>query len=175
VSRRSLYLLVCLAFAIHNGEEALAAPRLLEFMQSRAPGFLRDFYAAITVSELRANLFMLTALGLVVTAIAARTPAATASAFAILVFGAVLGLNAVAHIALTIAFRTYMPGVVTAVSITLPVSAVLLRRARREAWVSTPVFWAVIPIAALVHGPVLGVFLRSTIAILRMWTRSGVA
>lgn len=76
---------------------------------------------------------------------------------------------------LTIAFRTYMPGVVTAVSITLPVSAMLLRRARREAWVSTPVFWAVIPIAALVHGPVLGVFLRSTIAIFRLWTSSGVA
>ena len=119
MSRRSCYLLVGFAFAIHNGEEALHAGRLLQFMQSEAPGFLRDFYAGITVVELQANLLILTLLGFVVTAVARRSSTTLASAFGMMVFAAVLGLNAFLHIGLSIASRSYMPGLVTALLITV--------------------------------------------------------
>lgn len=171
MSRSAWYLLVGLAFAVHNTEEALQARRLLEFVQSHAPRFLREFYAGITVFELQVGLIILTALGIVVTVITVRSSTASASVFANMVFAAVLGLNAVAHIGLSIAARSYMPGLVTAIVITLPVSVLLLLRARREAWVSTPVFWAVLPVAALVHGPLLAAFLRISLMLLRQWMR----
>jgi hypothetical protein len=167
MSRRSRYLLVGFAFALHNGEEALTARRMLQFMRSEAPGFLRDFYAGITVFELQANLLILTVLGFVVTAVAVRSSSSFASAFGMMVFAALLALNALLHIGLSIASRSYMPGLVTALLITLPVSALLLLRAKHEAWVSTSAFWAVIPVAALVHGPVLGAFLRTSLLLMR--------
>lgn len=167
MSRRSWYLLVGFAFAVHNGEEALTARRLLRFMQSDAPGFVRDFYAGITVGELQASLLVLTVLGVVVTGVAMRSSTTSASAFGMMVFAALLGLNALAHIGLSIASRSYMPGVATAVSITLPVSALLLLRGKHEAWVSTSAFWAVVPVAAVLHGPGLGAFLRASLLLMR--------
>lgn len=167
MSRRAWFLLVGAAFTLHNGEEALAAPRLLEFMLTRGPGFLRDFYAGVTPSELQASLLILTALGLVVTAAATRAPAAPASAFAMMVFAALLGLNAVAHLGLAVVARAYMPGLVTALLINLPLSTMLLLHARREGWVSRAAFWAVIPVGLVLHGPVLAAFLRMNIALLR--------
>lgn len=167
MSRPSCYLLVGFTFALHNGEEALTARSLLRFMQSDAPGFLRDFYAGITVFELQANLLILTVLGFVVTAVAVRFSTISASAFGMMVFAALLGLNALLHIGLSIASRSYMPGLVTAVLITLPVSVLLLLRAQHEAWVSTSAFWAVMPVAAVIHGPVLGTFLRTSLLLMR--------
>ena len=167
VSRRFWYLLVGLAFAVHNGEEALAAGRLIHVMQSRAPAFLREFYAGITVRELQVNLLILTLIGILLSSIAVRFPNARAAAYAILVFGTLLGLNAIVHIALTVAFQTYVPGLVTAVLLTLPVAVALIVRACREHWVASSAFWVVVPAAFLIHKPILGVFLRSTIAMMR--------
>ena len=167
-NRRSWYLLTAFAFAVHNGEEALAAQRLLDFARTRAPSFLRDFYAGITPSELQASLLILTVLGLVVTAAAARFPGAPASAFAMSVFAALLGLNALAHIGLAFVARTYMPGLVTALLVNLPLSTMLLRHAWREGWVSPAAFCAVIPIGVVLHGPILAAFLRMIIAMLRI-------
>ena len=64
MSRRSWYLILGLALALHNGEEVLRATHMLRFMQSDAPGFLRDAYAGITVSELQGSLLILTAIAL---------------------------------------------------------------------------------------------------------------
>jgi heme/copper-type cytochrome/quinol oxidase subunit 4 len=167
MSRRSCYLLVGVAFALHNGEEALTARRLLRFMQAEAPAVLGDVYAGLTVVDLHASLLILTVLGLVVTAVAVRSSATSAAAFGMMVFAAVLGLNAFLHLGLSIAAWSYMPGVATALLITLPVSALLLRRAKQEAWVSTPAFWAVLPAAVLIHGPALAMFLGASSLLLR--------
>jgi hypothetical protein len=59
-----------------------------------------------------------------------------------------------------------MPGLVTALLITLPVSLLLLRRARQETWVSTAAFWAVMPVAVLIHGPLLVAFLGGTLRLI---------
>ena len=101
------------------------------------------------------------------TGAASRVPAAPASGFAMMVFAALLGFHAVAHLGLAVVARAYMPGLVTALLINLPLSAMLLLHARREGWVSRAAFWAVIPVGLVLHGPVLAAFLRMNIALLR--------
>lgn len=172
MNRRIWYIAVAVAFAIHNLEEAVAAARLLAFMRSRAPAFLRDFCSGIAVTDLRVSLAILTIVGVVVAAIAARRPSGVTSAFAMLVFAAVIGVNAIAHIALTLAVRAYMPGLITAIVLTLPLAVLLLVRGRREGWVSSAAYWSVIPAAILVHGPVLAGFIRLSITIARTVSRN---
>ena len=58
IGRRSWYLILALAFSVHNSEEWLLAPQMLRFMQSDAPAFLRDVYVGITVSELQGILLV---------------------------------------------------------------------------------------------------------------------
>lgn len=167
MSRRSWYLMLGLALALHNGEEALRAIHMLDFMQSDAPGFLRDAYAGITVSELQGALLILTVIAFVGIVVAAVWPAAVASAFGMMVLAALLGLNAVFHIVLAIQTRAYMPGLVTALLISLPVSVTLLVRARQQRWVPARAFWAVLPAAVLIHGPVLDAVFRLSLRLMR--------
>jgi hypothetical protein len=84
-----------------------------------------------------------------------------------MVLAALLGLNAVFHIVLSIQTGAYMPGLVTAVLISLPVSVTLLVRARQQRWVSARAFWAVLPVAILIHGPVLDAVFRASLRLMR--------
>jgi hypothetical protein len=84
-----------------------------------------------------------------------------------MVLAALLGLNAVFHIVLSIQAGTYMPGLVTALLISLPVSATLLVRARQQRWVSARAFWTVLPVAVLIHGPVLDAVFRVSLRLMR--------
>ena len=172
MSRRAWYVTVAMAFAVHNAEEATAASRLLNFMQSRGPMALRAFYEGITSSELRASLVVLTLLGMVVTAFAVRFPQRPRRAYAMLVFAAVIGLNALAHVVLSSIYRTYMPGLVTALIVTLPVAVMVLVRARRDTWVSSTAYWTALPLAVVIHGPVLILFIQTTVAGFRALTGS---
>ena len=167
MSRRSWYLILGLALALHNGEEALRATEMLHFMQSDAPGFLRDVYAGITISELRGSLLILTAIAFLGIVVAAVFSSAAASAFGMMALAALLGLNAVFHIVLSIQAGAGMPGLVTALLISLPVSATLLRRARQQRWVSARAFWTVLPVAVLIHGPILDAVFRVSLRLMR--------
>jgi hypothetical protein len=167
ISRRSWCLILALAWILHDSEEWLLAPQILSFMQSDAPGFLRDAYAGITGSELQAVLLILTAVLLVIIAIAAVFRGA-APAFAMMVVAALLGLNAVFHVVLFIHTGVYAAGLVTAVLVSLPVAAALLVQARRQRWTAAPVFWAAVPVAVLVHGPVLDVLFKVSLSVVRV-------
>ena len=136
MTRRRWYWAIAVAFAVHNGEEAARAPLMLEFMQFRAPAFLRDTYTGVDESNLRLNLLILSLLVLGFATIATRAPHNRVWASVMLVFAGLIGLNALAHIGLSIAARTYMPGLLTAVFVTLPVSIAVLMRARRERWLN---------------------------------------
>lgn len=166
MSRRAWYLTIALAFAVHNAEEAIAAPRLLTLMQ-RAPEALRSFYAGISAFELRVSLVILTLASFVLTALALRYHRSTRAGYAMLVFASVIGLNALAHVALSVIFRTYMPGLITALSATLPVAALAVVRARRDGWIQTNVYWTLLPMALVIHGPALVLFIRASIAGIR--------
>ena len=167
ISRRWWYLILGLAFVVHNSEEVLLAPQMLRFMQSAAPGFVREFHAGITVSELQAVLLILTALVLMVIAIAVVFAAAPASAFALIALAALLGLNAVFHICLFIYTGVYSAGLATAVLVSLPVAAMLLVRARRQRWIPARAFWLAVPAAVLVHGPVVDWLFKASLSTVR--------
>ena len=120
------------AFACHNAEEWIGAPLLVLQMQSRAPAFMRDFYSGVQVADLRRNLVLLSVIGLVVVALAARSPASRAWSYAMLVFGALIGVNGLTHIAFSLIWRDYMPGSLTAVLATVPIAVGLFVRSQRD-------------------------------------------
>lgn len=134
---------------------------MVRLLQSQAPRFLRSFYSQVDVSDLRFGLAVLTLLGVALALIAIRIPRATGSAYAMLVFATVIGINAFAHIVLSVIFRAYMPGLLTAIFLCLPVAIALWYRAWKDAWIPRTWIWTVVPAALLVHGPLLAGFIRT--------------
>jgi len=167
LSRRSWCLFLSLAWVLHNSEEWLLATQMLQFMQADAPDFVRHVYAGITVPELQAVLLTLTAIVLVVIATAAFFSSTVTAAIGAMVLAALLGLNAVFHIALLIDTGAYAPGLLTGVMVSLPFAVALLVQAWRQRWTPTPAFLAVVPAAVLVHGPVLDVLFRASLSVVR--------
>jgi hypothetical protein len=161
LSRPGWYLLLAGVFATHNAEEAVAAPRTLELMRTHAPGALRSLYVDMSVGQLRTNLAVLSVLALALAIVAARRPCGRGWSYGMLLLATVMGLNALAHVAFALTWRAYMPGLVTALGLTLPCALIALRRGWREAWVARNHFWTLLPVALLVHGPLLAAFIRA--------------
>lgn len=134
---------------------------MLHQLQSQAPRFLRSFYSQVDVSDLRTGLAVLTLLGIVLALTAIRTPRAAGWAYAMLVFATVIGLNAFAHIVLSLVFRADIPGLMTAIFLCLPLAIALWYRAWKDAWIPRTWLWSVVPAALLVHGPLLAGFVRT--------------
>ena len=162
MTRRRWYLLLAFVFAIHNLEEGLAAPRMVELLQTRGPSFLGALYAGVDADGLRAGLVILSAAGFVLALAAGRTPEAAGAAYAMIVFAAVIGINALAHSALSLLYESSMPGLLTAVLLTGPAAVAVLVRARQETWIGAAAWWTVLPAAALIHGPLLAVLINQS-------------
>jgi hypothetical protein len=115
-------------------------------------------------AEIRFGLVVLTAAAFVVTYLAARK--GRGSVWAYVLFGGVVAMLAnvfIPHVPASLVFRSYTPGVVTAVLINLPVMSVLATRAVREGWVHgwKAVAYAVaVPLAIVVIIPALFVMGR---------------
>ncbi len=110
--------------------------------------------------ELRSSLLVLSVGGLLLAVLASRGRRTASWSYTTLLFGAVIGLNALVHLALSVVFGLYMPGLITAVFLVLPVSVAALARGWRERWVAPGAYWTILPAAILVHGPVLAAFIR---------------
>jgi hypothetical protein len=167
IRRRGWYWITATAFAVHNLEEGVGASRLLDLMRTRAPEFLRSFYIGVSATEFRVSLLTLSVIGLVVAAQASSSPASHAWSYVMLVFGAVMGVNGLAHVGFSIGWRTYMPGTLTAVLLTIPLALELLRRSRREAWIEPSMRWTVLPMALVVHGPVFAMVIPALVRLAR--------
>ena len=171
MTKRSWYWTAAVAFAIHNTEEGIGAPLFLQLMQSRAPGALRNFYSGVHAAEFRVSLVILSAIGLCLAAMAANRIRSSTWSYVMLVFGVVIGLNGLAHVGFSIAWRGYMPGLLTAVCVTIPVSIALLIRSRSEAWISPTLRWTLGPAAIAVHGPVFAALIPLLVDSARWLTR----
>ena len=69
---------------------------------------------------------------------------------------ATMGLNAVAHLfSAVFVFHGYGPGLVTALALNLPFAVYCFIRAQRERWLSPVALRATVPMAVVMHGPVL--------------------
>lgn len=114
-----------LAFAAHNAEEALYtrdwALANMSFLRRYAGEGLAATWAG---AGFRDSLLGLSLLLLALSILAARAPARGFAIYLLLGILAVFSANALfPHIAVAVALRAYVPGVITAIAIVLPVAA----------------------------------------------------
>jgi hypothetical protein len=126
---RSLQLLFPFLVALHNAEEAIGMPRW-----TRRAG---PWFGGVQPAVFQFAAVVLTVLALAVTVLSAA--AGRLSFWADLTFGYMVAmlLNAlVPHIAVSIASRTRMPGVVTAAALNLPILSFLTFLALKQGYVA---------------------------------------
>ena len=106
---------------------------------------------AITAPQFAIAVTFLTVGGFVLTYFGLEYLADQTGYLIVLGIQAVMLFNAfIPHIATTIRFRMYSPGVITAILITLPFSFYLFRRAFDESILNWTQFWAMLGIAPFV-------------------------
>ncbi len=160
MSFQRLQWLFPVAVCLHNSEEAIWFPawwlrHSAELPTHPAPGVARCALVVLTVA----------AFG--VTYLSAHK--GKESVWAYLMFGYIIAMLAnvlIPHIPASLVFRSYTPGVVTAVLVNLPVMGFLSVRAVREGWVSgqkAVVFGVTVPlaIAGMIAIPLLAEWLWS--------------
>jgi hypothetical protein len=142
MSFQNLLWLFPLVATLHNAEEALWFPswskRAGRWHDPIAPGVFRFAVAVLTV------------LAFAVTCLSAFSGKQTVWTY--LVFGymtAMLANVLIPHIAVTVAMRSYMPGVATGVALNLPVLSLLVALALRQGYVSG---WKAAAYSVLVAG-----------------------
>ena len=129
MSYRNLMWLFPIVVTLHNVEEAIWLPG---WESKRA-----WWHSPVTPGSFRFTVAVLTVLAFAVTWLSARSGKQTVWTY--LAFGymvAVLANVLIPHLALTVTLRSYMPGVVTAVALNLPVLSLLMVFAVREGYVS---------------------------------------
>jgi hypothetical protein len=129
LSFRDLLWLFPIVETLHNAEEAIWLPG----WSKRAV----LWHSPVTPGSFRFAVAVLTVLAFAVTWLSARSGKQTVWTY--LAFGymaAVLANVLIPHIALTVALRSYMPGVATAVTLNLPVLSLLVVLALKEEYVS---------------------------------------
>lgn len=160
----ALVIAVPALITLHNVEELLALPRFLP----RMAAWLPELDVGISVPQLdvavrlpaeltpRAYLLALTVVTVLAWAIALAALAGRRSGIhLLLVAQATMLLNVVPHLVLAGVTGGYAPGLATAICINLPFGVWLLRRARREGWIGRGAWAMLLPLALLVHGPLL--------------------
>lgn len=136
--------LVPVFFALHNLEEA-------PFMEGWSKRLPLRIHPIVTTRQFTLAVTILTLAGFLLTYLGVEYLNNQTGYFWVLGIQAILLFNAfIPHIAATIRFRMYSPGVVTAVLLTLPFSYYLFQRALAENILSLAQFWWLIGIAPLV-------------------------
>jgi hypothetical protein len=148
---RALRLVVPL-LVLHNVEEALTMRR---FLAAHAQQDLPSFVERPDAAQFAWALALVTALALLLPPLARRLGGAPARQGVLLGMQAVMLLNVLSHVGLAAWVRGYAPGLVTALALTLPFSLYLFHRAFWERWVARRLLAALVPVALLVHGPLL--------------------
>ena len=133
--------LVPVFFALHNLEEA-------PFMERWSRRLPLKIHPVVTTRQFALAVTFLTLAGFLLTCYALEILGSSTGYILILAIQAILLFNAwIPHIAITIRFRMYSPGVITAVLITLPFSYYLFRRAITENILSWSQFWLLMGLA----------------------------
>ena len=133
--------LVPVFLTIHNLEEA-------PFMESWYKRLPIKIHLTITARQFVIAVTFITLAGFVLTYVGVEYLANQTGYLLVLVMQAILLFNAfVPHIATTIRFRVYSPGVVTAILIMLPFSFFLFHRAFEENILTWTQFWVMLGIS----------------------------
>lgn len=143
VGFRNLEWLFPIVITLHNAEEAIWLPGWSN----------RRCHAQVAPSVLRFGATVLTVLAFVVTWLSVRS--GKQSVWTYLAFGYMVAMLAnalIPHIAVSVATRSYMPGVATAVALNLPVLSLLVVLALGDGYVSG---WKAAAYSAAVPGLLL--------------------
>jgi hypothetical protein len=133
--------LVPIVLTIHNIEEA-------PFMEGWSKRLPLNVHQTVSTRQFVIAVTFLTLAGFLVTYLGAGYLANQTGYLMVLGIQAILLFNVfVPHIATTIRFRMYSPGVITAILITLPFSYYLFQRALNENIINWNQFWMLLGIA----------------------------
>jgi Protein of unknown function with HXXEE motif len=150
--------LIPVLFAVHSMEEALTFATYLPIIRARLPEWGWTAVSQADPHRFLLSLLVLTTLPFVI-AFSGSTVPGSARGYMLLALQATLLLNVASHVATATLIRGYAPGVITAVVINLPFSIYVLQRATRERWYRASALWLLVPLAVLLHGPLLAGFL----------------
>lgn len=138
------------ALLLHNLEEALTIRGALPQMQAQVSSGLGHPVRLPSAEQYWLALGLLTLAGLGLFLLAWWRDSA---AYALVVLQAVMALNVVTHVIGSVLLGGYAPGLVTALLVEAPASAVVYRRLQRAGWM-TRHQWTLLPgFAVLLHGP----------------------
>ena len=128
----------------------------LPLAQARAPMLLQPWASEVSLKGLQMALVMATAVPWAIAIWAASRPSQGIAIWCLLLVQAVVLVNVFWHLMVAaIVLQGYAPGLLTAVTLNLPFSVYLFRRAVRDRWCSTHALIGLIPAALVVHGPLL--------------------
>jgi Protein of unknown function with HXXEE motif len=149
MSRGKLLWLVPIFITIHNLEEALFMPAFLQRRNDSMPQSLRDLLPPITYGQFLIALFIVTAVPYLIRWFGSERGVAI---HLLLGLQVVMLLNVLAHVMMAAVMGGYAPGLVTALTINLPFSVYVLRRALKEDWVSRKAVALMFPVGLFIHG-----------------------
>ena len=164
MSRRTVVWLIPIFLTLHNAEEALAFPAYVTRMRTLLPEPLASIQASLSYSTILGALTVLSALAFLIALAAAARPESRRALWVLLALEATIAVNVIAHLlGAVIVYHGYGPGLATALMINAPFAIYCFRRVRRERWVSTAALGATVPVALILHGPILvgGLWLAS--------------
>jgi hypothetical protein len=153
--RKTVLWMVPFLFLLHNCEEALTMRATLEEVRSGMPRFLRVFLPPVTYEQFLVSLVLLTALVFCVAWFGNLERDRSWGSYALVGVQMVLLLNVLAHGMTLAVVGGYTAGSITSLLVNLPFSLYLLGRALREGWVVRGAFLVMIPLAFVVHTPIL--------------------
>ncbi len=151
VSQRTLLCFVPVAIAVHNLEEALFLRAFLPFVNQRLRASVGTAAPRLTTSTYFIAFFVTTVIPFAIAAIGDLSRKRGAAVYAMMTIVVSMLINVAVHVGGAVLVGGYVPGLVTAVSINLPLFAYVVWRAADEQWVRR---WpAIIVAAVLLHGP----------------------
>ncbi|MBV9110459.1 MAG: HXXEE domain-containing protein [Gemmatimonadetes bacterium] len=152
-SRRAALLLVPVLLTVHNAEEALFVPRALRTVLHRVPVQFTNFVP--TARQVYVGLLLATVVPWLSWLAGAARRETRAGIAALLLIQCVVLANVAWHVGAAFWLHGYAPGLATALVLNLPFSIWLLQRAWRERWIRRPMLAGFLPLAVLLHGPVV--------------------
>lgn len=154
MSRADAAWLVAMLLTLHNAEEALAFKTYLPRLPTLLPEPIATLESRLSYPTLLIALGLLSLAGILVAIALSLRPASALALWLLISLEAGIALNVIAHVVTAVfVFGGYSPGLITALAINAPFAIYFFRRVSRERWVKP--LWAALPIAFVLHGPVL--------------------
>lgn len=155
----ALLRLIPVFFLVHNLEEGLFMRETLDQVRTGMPRFLRVLLPPVSYEQFLVSLVLVTAIVFFLAIVGRPDREHSWGVYCLLGVQMVLLLNVAAHVTTLMVVGSYTAGLATSFFVNLPFSVFLFWRAVRERWIGTVGFLLLIPVAAVIHVPVLFGFL----------------